>query len=309
MFNTPILFLTYKRPQETNNILNILLKINPRKLYIFQDGFKKKFSKSEKLNHLKTRKIIKKFDKITSKKIFYKKNLGQRIIGYKILKHVFREEEKCIVLEDDCVPNKSFFKYCDIMLKKFKNDKNVAHISGCNLFYGTHKKKISKNDFFLSKYPHFMGWATWKNKWEKYYDPNIKDWPKNKKKFMSLDNLKIGEKRFFNFYLSKIYENKNYKAWDMQWIYYNLLNNFKTVVPNKNLIKNIGFNNSPSGQGARKFRNLSTKNLIFPLKKIDKQLYNSKYDDFLFSSFYNRQMLFYRVLNKLKYKFKYLVFN
>ena len=58
MFNTPILFLTYKRPQETNNILNILLRINPSKLYIFQDGFKKKFSKSEMLNHLETKEQI-----------------------------------------------------------------------------------------------------------------------------------------------------------------------------------------------------------------------------------------------------------
>jgi len=305
MFNTPILFLTYKRPKETKDILNILLKIKPKKLYIFQDGMKNKFLKDETQNHLDTTKIIKKFKMFNSKKIFYKKNLGQRIIGYKILKHVFKYEDKCIILEDDCIPDKSFFKYCSIMLKKYKNDDTVAHISGCNLFYGIYKKKISDIDYFFSKYPHFMGWATWKNRWKKNYDPNIVNWPKYKNTFLKKNNLKPGEKRFFKFYLDKIYKDKKYSAWDVQWVYYNLLNDLKTVVPGVNLIKNIGYNSSPTGQSARKFRNLFTKNLKFPLKKINEDKINFKYDNFLYDSFYNRKLLFFRFLNKLKYKFKY----
>lgn len=306
MFNTPILFLTYKRPKETNNILKILLKIKPKKLYIFQDGMKNKFSKNEIKNHEDTTKIIKNFNKINSKKIFYKKNFGQRIIGFQILKHVFKYQDRCIVLEDDCIPEKSFFKYCDTMLKKYKNDKVITHVSGCNLFYGINKKKIDTNDYFYSKYPHFMGWATWKSRWEKNYDPHIKNWPSKKKVFLKKNNLKIGEKRFFKFYLSKIYNDKKYSAWDIQWIYYNLLNDYKTIIPSVNLIKNVGYHNSPTGQSARKFRNLFTKNLKFPLKKMNKKETNSKYDNFLYENFYNRKYLFLRALNKLKYKFKYL---
>ena len=43
--------------------------------------------------------------------------------------------------EDDCVPEVGFFRYCDLMLKKFKRNKDIAHISGCNLYYGSKKKK------------------------------------------------------------------------------------------------------------------------------------------------------------------------
>jgi len=303
MFKTPILFLTYKRPNETKKILKVILKLKPKKLYIFQDGKKKNFSNNELKNHIKTTTLIKNaISKKRVKVIYFKKNLGQKIIGYKMMKYIFNYETECIVIEDDCVPRNSFFKYCSEMLKRYKNSKNIAHISGCNLFYGVYKKKIEKSDIFFSKFPHFMGWATWRDRWKKYYDPNIKDWPKNKKKFLSKSNLRSGEQRFFKYYLNKIYNNPKLSVWDTQWLYYNILYDFKTVVPNVNLIKNIGFNNSPTGKSAKKFRNLFTKDINLPIKKIHKNKdFSIKYDNFLYESFYNRKSLLLRIFNKIKY--------
>ena len=71
------------------------------------------------------------------------------MIGYKIIKEVFKKHEKTIILEDDCVPEVGFFRYCDLMLKKFKRNKDIAHISGCNLYYGSKKKKINDKDYFF----------------------------------------------------------------------------------------------------------------------------------------------------------------
>ena len=303
MFKTPILFLTYKRPIETKKILKVILKLNPKKLYIFQDGKKNNFSNNELKNHIKTTILIKNATRNKKVKVIYfKKNLGQKIIGYKMMRYIFNYETECIVIEDDCVPRNSFFKYCSEMLKRYKNSKNIAHISGCNLFYGVYKKKIEKSDIFFSKFPHFMGWATWRDRWKKYYDPNIKDWPKNKKKFLNKSNLRSGEKRFFKYYLNKIYNNPKLSVWDTQWLYYNILYDLKTVVPNVNLIKNIGFNNSPTGKSAKKFRNLFTKDTNLPIKKIHKNKdFSIKYDNFLYESFYNRKSLLLRIFNKIKY--------
>ncbi len=306
MFKTPIIFLTYKRPKETKKILDIILSLKPKNLYIFQDGKKKEFSKIELKNHNDTKSVIE--SGIKNKKVkvvFFKKNLGQKLVGYKMMKHVFNLERECIIIEDDCVPKKFFFKYCSEMLKRFKNSKDIAHISGCNLFYGVYKKKVDKHDIFFSKYPHFMGWATWRDRWQRYYDPNIKDWPKNKDKFLSKSNLKSGEKRFFKNYLDKIYKNPKLSVWDIQWLYYNIFHNLKTIVPNVNLIKNVGFDNAPTGQSAKKFRNLFTKDLKLPIKKTYNSSYNAKYDNFLYDSFYNRKFLLFRIFNKLKYKIKY----
>ena len=142
MFNCPIIFLTYKRPNETEKILKIILKLKPKNLYVFQDGKKIGFTREELQNHNDTKSIILKYKKKYSyKSIFYKKNISQSLIGYRIIKEVFKKHEKTIILEDDCVPEVGFFRYCDLMLKKFKRNKDVAHISGCNLYYGSKKKK------------------------------------------------------------------------------------------------------------------------------------------------------------------------
>ena len=70
------------------------------------------------------------------------------------------------------------------MLKKYNYNKKIAQISGCNLFYGIHKKKITNESYIFSKYPHIWGWATWKDRWQKYYDPDMKSWPKKRNSFL-----------------------------------------------------------------------------------------------------------------------------
>ena len=145
MFKNPILLLTYKRPKTTKIIIRKILSIKPKKLYIFQDGPKKEFNTSDSFQHKETFELINKI-KNTSKrtKIYFysfKKNIGQRFIANKILNIVFKKEKEIIFLEDDTYPELSFFNYCSLMLKNFKDDKNIYHISGCNLFYGLYKKK------------------------------------------------------------------------------------------------------------------------------------------------------------------------
>ena len=108
----------------------------------FKTEKKKGFTREENQNHKDTKSIILKYKKNYSyKSIFYKENISQSLIGYKIIKEVFKKHEKTIILEDDCVPEVGFFRYCDLMLKKFKRNKDIAHISGCNLYYGSKKKK------------------------------------------------------------------------------------------------------------------------------------------------------------------------
>ena len=38
---------------------------------------------------------------------------------------VFEKEEQAIILEDDCIPNLDFFRYCDEMLEKYKDDERA----------------------------------------------------------------------------------------------------------------------------------------------------------------------------------------
>jgi len=305
MIKAPIVLITYKRPNETLKILKIILKTKYSKIYIFQDGLNPNLSNFEKKKFQQTTKII---QRMKSKKIritLFEKNIGLKYVAKKILGTVFKLEDRAIILEDDTVPKKSFFTYCDNLLEKYKQNKKIAHISGCNLYYGTCKKNLSKESYFYSKFPQVWGWATWSDRWLKHYDPDIKNWPNNKSKFLNDCNLKSGEKRYFKYNLDNIYY-RNGPGWDQQWIFSNILNDLKTIVPQKNLIKNIGYSSSPTGKSAKKFRDLLSNDIKLPLIHKQKIDYNKKYDNFLYKSFYNRSITIIRILKRIKSSIKYI---
>ena len=129
---------------------------------------------------------------------------------------------------------------------------------------------------------------------------------KEKKFFFKKKNLRNGEKRYLKFVLDRTY-NKIGQGWDQQWIYACIQNDLKTIVPSKNLIKNIGFNNDPAGKSARKFRDLFFENIKFPIKHPQRISNSEIYDKFLYSNFYNRKFILKRIIKKVKLYFKYSV--
>jgi hypothetical protein len=300
MFSEPIALLTYKRPELTKNIINIILSLKPRKFYIIQDGPKRDFSKNDKTLFNKNKKIILSLNNIKNVSfILFKKNLGLRTVAVEALKEIFLNEEKIIFLEDDTMPDKSFFYFCKLMLKKYNNNKKIFHISGTNQYLGSKDDLKIKSSYFFSKYPQFHGWATWKDRWERYYDVNIRLWPKLKNKFLNHILKDKQESRFFKYYLDKIYKNK-FSTWDFQWSFALILNNFKTIVPNENLIKNLGYLYDPTGIGAKKFRKLEIKKLKFPLKHPQSIKFNESYDAWCRKNFYCREIFIIRFYKKFK---------
>ena len=308
MFSEPIALLTYKRPELTKAIIKIILSLKPRKFYIIQDGPKNDFSKKDKRFFNYNRKIILSLkNRGNISFIFFKENLGLRTVTVTALKKIFLLEKKIIYLEDDTIPSKSFFYFCKLMLKKYNNNKKVFHISGTNMYLGNKDDLKIKSSYFFSKYPQIHGWATWRDRWENYYDVNIKLWPKLKKKFLNHVLKDKKESRFFRHYLDKIYKNKSYN-WDFQWSFTLILNNFKTIVPKVNLIKNLGYLHNPTGAGAGKFRKLKIEELKFPLKHPKSYKLNKYYDLWCKNNFYHRENFIIRAIKKIKYLIKYKFF-
>ncbi len=84
------------------------------------------------------------------------------------IKWFFENEEEGIVLEDDCLPNEDFFRFCDSLLEKYRFDTRIMHISGTNLV----SKKFSNDTYYFSKYTNVWGWASWRRVWVSY-DENL----------------------------------------------------------------------------------------------------------------------------------------
>ena len=148
----------------------------------------------------------------------------------------FENEEQGVILEDDCVPSQSFFSFCSHMLLEYKEEKKVFHITGTNDQRGVRRGDA---DFFFSHFPSVWGWATWKDRWMKY-DRNMSDYPKFKKKV--INHFARTKDQKFLFKLN--FDNNYYRgadSWAFPWVYYLFKNEGLSIVPNLNLISNIGF--------------------------------------------------------------------
>ena len=147
MFKTPIVFFNYKRPETTTKVINELNKINYEKIYIVCDGWK---NNEDKKKVIKVRNLIDKTIKKGSiKKLYFSQNIGIKNIIPKGLNWVFNFEKKVIILEDDTVPNKTFFYFCDQLLTRFEKNKKISMICGSN--YNSDIFKTMKESYFFSK--------------------------------------------------------------------------------------------------------------------------------------------------------------
>lgn len=239
---TPILFIIFKRPDTTEKVFEAIRKAAPAKLYIAADGPRQDVP-GEAERCRKTREIVQQVDwECEVKTLFQEKNLGCRLGASGAVTWFFSEEPEGIVLEDDCLPEPSFFQYCQEMLEKYRDDRRVMMITGDNFRFG---KKTGPYSYYFSRYPSLWGWASWRRAWD-LYDIEMTLWPAardNRTLYRIFDAP--GEVKFWSRQTQLVYEGK-IDTWDYQWNLVNWLNHAVTVTPNVNLISNIGFDNCAS---------------------------------------------------------------
>ena len=255
---TPVLFLVFNRPNETGQVFRKIRKAKPPKLYVAVDG-PRLAVEGENETIEKVREIATNVDwSCEVKTLFRDKNLGCKYAVSEAIDWFFENEEQGIILEDDCLPSHSFFKFCEDLLDKYKNNSQVGMISGCNL---TNYTKTDQSYFF--SYGGIWGWATWKRAW-KDYDVEMKKWKNmNSRKIIKsfINNDKIYE--MFKKNYDKVF-NGDIDTWDFQWQFTRLLNKSLTVTPSKNLVSNIGFDGTNISKN-KKHLNLKSYEIKFPL--------------------------------------------
>jgi len=257
---TPVLFLVFNRLDTTKRVFEEIKKAKPSKLFVASDGPR---NLQEKKKTDAVRDYIKKNInwKCKVKTIFRDKNLGCKYAVSSGITWFFENVKQGIILEDDCLPNQSFFRYCQEMLEKYKYNERVMHVSGTNV---EEISKIKESYFFSNTY-NVWGWATWKRAWEKY-DVEMKKWSKYRFKiFKFMKDYSLFDKiRSWGLY-ELTYKNK-INTWDYQWDFLCKISGGLSIIPQKNLITNLGFeegthttNFKKSEKTLRRFR------LTFPL--------------------------------------------
>lgn len=264
-FSTPILFLIFNRPNTTKRVFAEIRKAKPNYLFIASDG-PRESKEGEKKIVEKTRKMV--LDGVDwnceVKTLFRDKNLGCKYAVSGSIDWFFEQVEEGIILEDDCLPNQSFFRFCEELLKKYRNDEKISMISGDNFQFGW---KNNANSYYFSKYCHIWGWATWRRAW-KNYDVKIKTFPEflKSKKIESIFDKKEVQKYWLGI-LNNAYKGK-IDTWDYQWVYSVWMQDGLCILPNVNLVSNIGCENGTHmQQGSKKSKvsEMVVENMEFPL--------------------------------------------
>jgi hypothetical protein len=232
---TPIAFFLFRRPETTELVFSSIRRARPETLFLIADGPRAQVSGEFELCN-QTRAIVKKIDwPCQVFRIYSDSNLGLRERILSGLDEVFSLVDRAIILEDDCLPNTSFFDFCEELLEKYENTADIALISGFNFA----PIRNSNFDYYFSKSASIWGWATWATQWRTFRSsPQVESWSNFELRELSKTFHSYLQRREF-ISLAKIAGTLN--TWDVSVAVWIRQNRLLTVVPFTNLVSNIGF--------------------------------------------------------------------
>jgi hypothetical protein len=234
---TPVAFLIYNRPEMTARTFERIAAARPPALLVVADGPRAdKAGDAERCAQARAiaAHIDWPCDLLTD---FADADLGCRQRVSTGLDWVFRTVPRAIILEDDCVPDASFFRYCDEMLERYRDDQRVMMVSGFN---PAAPWKSELQSYHFSYCGSIWGWASWRRAW-RFYDSTMRAWDDDQARQRVRDTF--AEPALYEGRLSA-YEKVHAGAidtWDMQWSFARIIQSGLSVVPAQNLIQNIGF--------------------------------------------------------------------
>ena len=235
----PVLFLIFNRPETTFRVFEAIRAYQPTDLYIGADG-PRAGNESDAVRCAEVRKVVEKVDwPCQVHTLFREKNLGCRYAPSGAISWFFEQEEEGIILEDDCLPSLDFFRFCEEMLDRYREDTRIMHIGGVNFQDGQIR---GNGSYYFSQIPHIWGWASWRRAWQNY-DVEMSDFPAfvRDRKYTSV----LSSYPYYQWYFVTVFKHSWKQSpwintWDYQWHYTVLKMNGLTVVPNCNLVSNIG---------------------------------------------------------------------
>lgn len=234
--HTPVVLFIYKRAQNLAAIVAVLRRLKITTIYIVADG---PVNPDEVPVVVSTRGELELLIDWPCKvyKNYAKENLGLKERFRTGINWVFRTTDKAIFIEDDCLPDPTFFRFCDELLEKYKDDDRIFSISGNNFQFG---KECTRDSYYFSRYPHIWGWATWKRAWD-HYDADISDWSERGETSWLLDvtgGLLIS--KFWKYIFDRLFSGQ-INTWDYQLTYASFKNNGLNIIPGQNLVTNVGY--------------------------------------------------------------------
>ena len=290
--STPVLLLIFSRPDTTRRVFDTIRRARPTRLYVAADG-PRPGHPTDAARTAATRAVVQEVDwPCQVFTLFQEENLNCGLGPVTALNWFFEHETEGIILEDDCVPAPSFFRFCEELLARYRDDARVMHIGGNN--FGSeaqHAPGPTEPSYHFSTQRNSWGWATWRRAWQ-HYDYHLTDF-RQAVAAGTLDAAFTGplERRYR---LGKMASVLALPAppdvWDYQWEYTIARQGGLYIVPAVNLVGNIGFghDSTHTHDGGDNQAAVPARDLAFPLRHPalvaqDRPRDNRRFREFLWS--------------------------
>jgi hypothetical protein len=240
MLRTPVALIIFNRPDLAAQVFAEIARAKPRRLFVFADGPRASRERDAELC-AQARQVVERVDwdcEVT--RDFSPVNLGphHRIVSG--LNAAFQEAEELIVLEDDCVPHPTFFRFCEELLEYYRDDERVMHIAGNHLRPET--RRSTPYSYTFTRWNVSWGWATWRRAW-RHFDLELRRWPELRETTFLAELLRDppAEKEFRAIFDDLCNRPGQHDGWDYAWSFACWSQNGLTLTPSATLVGNEGF--------------------------------------------------------------------
>ena len=286
-FSTPVSVFFYRRPDHLRQVMEKIREIRPAVLFGISDG--------PKAGNAEIQKGVEESRKVFREAIDWscrwellerETNLGSYLSVSRGLDWVFERVEETIVLEDDTVPDPTFFRFMAELLEKYRGNPKVGAICGNN--YDDPKDWPGDSSYRFTRYHHSWGWGTWKRAWQHFdrEEKLFKEFSKIRKENwvgLSRREWDYWERCIRRTYLRQL------DAWDYRWTLSLWQRGMSCIIPRVNLVRNIGFDRHATHTVEANFATLkmhTVRPLLFPLISSEEEGPNEKLDEKVFQKHY-----------------------
>ena len=260
-----VLLLLFNRPSHTEKVLARLRVVRPPRVYVHCDGPRAdRPGEAEKVAAVRA--LVETIDWPCDVLTLYRpENMGLRQGVRGALNWFFEQEPYGIVLEDDCLPDPSFFPFCAELLERYAEEEQIMHIGGSNLTERFTKKLT--DSYVFTRFSFVWGWASWRRAWTKMSinldgldtfaaSTTAKSWlPSAWARYYMQDKFSVTR------------AGKN-NSWAYAWFYSILKSDGLCIVPTLNLVQNTGVGDTAAThtKGKNALAELPAGQLTFPLQ-------------------------------------------
>lgn len=256
-------FIVFNRPELTARVLAAIRAARPPRLFVVADG-----PRADRPGEVERCAAVRALIEVgidwpcVVEKNYAESNLG---CGRRVssgLDWVFARVEEAIILEDDCLPDASFFPFCEELLARYREDGRVAQIGGTNHQY---RDFSCAGSYFFSRYNHIWGWATWRRAW-RLHDPFMRHWPEVRdhgdwsEMFSNRPTRLFWRARWRAVFAGKV------DTWDLAWTFSCIRLGLLTALPAVSLVENLGFSPDATHTKRGPARPLRVGRLEWPLR-------------------------------------------